>query len=173
MKKLVCLAAVGLMGLWAQSQPRSESANRMAGADSTFAKKAAQGGMAEVKLGELAKDHASNDAVKKFGQRMVDDHSKANDQLKQVASKKGMTLPTDLDAKDQATYDRLSKLNGDAFDRAYMADMVKDHRMDVSEFRRESEHGADSDMKAFASSTLPTLEDHLKMAEQTEQQLKK
>jgi putative membrane protein len=166
------VAAFGLLALAPLSQAQSESANRLAAADQTFAMKAAQGGMAEVKLGQLAKDHASNSAVKQFGQQMVDDHSKANDELKDLASKKGITLPTDIAAKDQATYDRLSKLNGAEFDRAYMADMVKDHRTDVSEFRRESERGQDSDLKSWAGKTLPTLEHHLQMAESTDKEVR-
>jgi putative membrane protein len=154
------------------SANRDSSANRMSAADSTFASKAAQGGMAEVKLGHLAKEKASSRAVKEFGQKMIDDHTKANDELQSIAAKKGITLPATIDSKDQATYDRLSKLSGAEFDRAYMRDMVSDHRTDVSEFRRESEHGADPDLKAFAAKTLPTLEEHLKMAEQTEGQVK-
>ncbi len=144
----------------------------MAAGDSTFATKAAQGGMAEVKLGELAKEHASSSDVKTFGQRMIDDHTKANDELKTVASKKGITLPTDIDAKDQATYDRLSKLNGAAFDRAYMRDMVSDHRTDISEFKKEASSGTDPDLKEFASKTLPTLESHLQLAQTTESKVK-
>jgi putative membrane protein len=167
------IAALGLFSMAPVSRAQSnQSANRMSAADSTFAQKAAQGGMAEVKLGELAKDHASNQAVKTFGQRMVDDHTKANDELKSIAGKKGITLPSDLDSKDQATYDRLSKLNGAEFDRAYITDMVKDHRTDVSEFRRESEQGQDPDLKSFAGKTLPTLEEHLKLAESAERDVR-
>lgn len=147
------------------------SANRM-GSDQAFVMKAAHGGMAEVKLGELATQKASNADVKAFGQRMVDDHSKANDELKQLASRKGITLPTDIDASHQAKYDRLSKLSGAEFDRAYMKDMVADHKEDVSEFRRESEHGSDPDVKAWAGKTLPTLEQHLQMAESTNAKVK-
>ena len=172
-KQLACVAALSMFGLLAQAQEAGQSANRMAGADSTWARKVAQGGMAEVKLGELAKDHASSEAVKKFGQQMVDDHSKANDELKDIAGKKGITLPSGLDAKDQNTYDRLSKLKGAEFDRAYMADMVKDHRMDIAEFKREAGRGSDAELKAFASKTLPTLEHHLQMAQDAEGQLKK
>jgi putative membrane protein len=127
-------------------------------------KKAAVGGMAEVELGKLATEKASNDDVKKFGQRMVDDHSKANDQLKQLASQKGVTVPSDLEAKDKALKDRLSKLSGTEFDRAYMKNMVRDHNKDVAEFRKESKSAKDNDLKNFASQTLPTLEDHLKQA---------
>jgi putative membrane protein len=140
----------------------------LAQAGNTFATKAAQGGMAEVKLGELAQQKGQSQAVKDFGSRMVADHTKANDELKSLAGRKGITLPSDVDARDQAIYDFLSKLQGAAFDRAYMRDMVADHRADVTEFRRESEHGSDADLKAFAAKTLPTLEDHLRMAERTE-----
>jgi putative membrane protein len=142
-----------------------ESANRLTAPDAAFATKAAQGGMAEVQLGKLATEKASSPDVKAFGQQMVDDHSKANDEFKSIASSKGVTLPSSLDAKDQATYDRLSKLSGAAFDRAYMADMVRDHRADIAEFDREAGHGSDPDIKNFASRTLPTLKNHLKMAE--------
>ena len=85
--------------------------------------------------------------VKDFGKRMVDDHSKANDQLKQLASQKGVSLPTSLDAKDQATKDRLSKLQGAAFDKAYMKDMVMDHKKDVAEFKHESMAAKTPDLK--------------------------
>jgi len=135
------------------------------GADSAFAMKAAQGGMAEVKLGELASEKGTSQTVKDFGKRMVDDHGKANDELKSLASKKGWTLPTDISAKDQATYDRLSKMSGAQFDREYMSDMVKDHKTDVSEFQREADRGTDSELKAWAAKTLPTLQEHLTMAQ--------
>jgi len=150
----------------------SNSANRM-GADNGFVTKAANGGLAEVKLGTLATQKAASADVKAFGQQMVDDHGKANDELKQLASSKGITLPTNIDAKEQAKYDRLSKLSGAEFDRAYMKEMVSDHRMDVSEFRRESQRGSDPDVKAWAAKTLPTLEHHLQMAESTDAKVKK
>jgi putative membrane protein len=137
---------------------------QLSSTDRSFIMKAAEGGMAEVQLGQLATQNASSDDVKKFGQRMVDDHTKANDQLKQLAESKGVKVPADLNAKDKATKDRLSKLNGAAFDRAYMKDMVQDHTKDVAEFRKESTSAKDSDVKGFASQTLPTLEDHLKEA---------
>jgi putative membrane protein len=129
--------------------------------------KAAQGGQAEVELGQLATQKGQSDDVKKFGQHMVDDHSKANDQLKSLAGQKGVTLPTDVSAKDKALKDRLSNLSGAQFDHAYMTAMVKDHKEDIAEFKKEANSGKDSDVKNWASQTLPTLEDHLKMAEQT------
>jgi len=173
-KTLVGMLAVGLLALAPGfAQQANNSANRLAAADNTFVTKAAEGGMAEVKLGDLAKDKASDAAVKSFGQQMVDDHTKANDELKSLASSKGITLPSDVNAKQQAEYDRLSKLSGAEFDKAYMRLMVSDHRTDVAEFRRESEHGADADVKAFAAKTLPTLEHHLQMAESTDAKVKK
>lgn len=116
-------------------------------------------------LANLLVEKASSSDVKKFGQRMVDDHSRANDQLKQLASQKKVDLPQDLSAKDKATKASLEKLSGEQFDQAYMKGMVKDHKKDVSEFRRESTSAQDPDVKKFAAETLPTLEDHLKQAE--------
>jgi len=171
----VCALTFLGVAAWAQKYPSgapANSANRLTSGDSTFANKAAAGGMAEVKLGQLAKEKASSQKVKDFGQRMIDDHTKANDELKDIAGRKGITLPTSLDSKDQATYDRLAKLNGVEFDKAYMRDMVSDHRTDVSEFKRESEHGTDPDLKAFAAKTTPILEQHLQLAESTETQVK-
>jgi putative membrane protein len=126
---------------------------------------AARGGMAEVELGQLASQKAQSDQVKQFAQRMVQDHGKANDELKSLAQQKNITLPTELDAKHKATHDRLSKLSGAQFDRAYMQDMLQDHRKDVNEFRKESQSGRDPEVKAWAAKTLPTLEEHLTLAQ--------
>jgi putative membrane protein len=144
----------------------------MKAADHTFATKAAEGGLAEVEFATLAKDKASNADVKSFAQTMYDDHSKANDELKKIAADKGITLPTSLNAKDKATHDRLSKLSGAEFDKAYMKDMVADHRADVNEFRRESTSGSDPELKSWAGKTLPTLEHHLQIAEGTDAKVK-
>ena len=138
-------------------------------ADGTFAKKAAAGGMAEVKLGQLAQEKASNEQVKQFGKRMETDHTNAGNELMQIARKQNIALPTGLDPKDQATYDRLSKLSGRQFDRAYMRAMVTDHEEDATEFKREASAGKNPDLKSFASATLPTLEDHLKQAREVAQ----
>jgi putative membrane protein len=135
--------------------------------DQNFVMKAASGGMAEVDLGKLAVEKASSDEVKKFGQRMVDDHSKANEELKTLAQNKQITLPTDLDPHAKAMHDKLAKLSGAAFDRAYMQAMVVDHKKDVNEFRMEAKSGKDPDVKGWAAKTLPTLEEHLKLAQDT------
>ena len=133
--------------------------------DQKFMKQAADGGMAEVELGQLAVQKASSNEVKEFGQRMVDDHGKANQELKTLAGEKGVTLPSQPTAKHELTKEKLSKLSGDEFDKAYMAEMLKDHKKDVAEFRRESQNAKDGDVKKFAAQTLPTLEDHLKQAQ--------
>ena len=129
-----------------------------------FAKEAAQGGDAEVKLGQLAMQNGSSDAVKNFGKKMVDDHTKANENLKAAATQSNVDLPTGLSSKDQATYDRLSKLTGTDFDKAYARDMVRDHEHDIAAFRQESKSGTDTQIKQFATQTLPTLEEHLRDA---------
>jgi len=134
-------------------------------ADQHFVTDAAVGGMAEVELGKLAADKAANADVKKFGQRMADDHGKANDELKSLAQSKQITLPSATDAKHKATIERLSKLSGEAFDRAYVQEMLKDHQKDVAAFRTESKSGKDPEVKAWAGKTLPTLEEHLKMVQ--------
>ena len=167
------LAMAGLCSLGAVAQSNTNNSNstnamgtakHVTASDRMFIRKAAEGGEAEVELGKLAQEKAASPEVKQFGERMVNDHSKANDQLKEVVQKEGVTLPTKLDAKDAATKARLEKLSGEAFDRAYMKDMVADHTKDVREFKNEAKNGKDPDVKNFAAQTAPTLEDHLKEA---------
>jgi putative membrane protein len=141
--------------------------------DSKFVKDAALGGMAEVELGKLATQKASSDAVKQFGQKMVDDHSKANDQLKEIASKENISIPASLDSKHQSRIEKLSKLSGPDFDKAYVKDQVKDHKKDVSQFKNEAESGSNPNIKQFASTTLPTLQEHLSMAQDLSKNEKK
>jgi putative membrane protein len=150
-------------GASAKAEPSAKSASP----ESAFAREAAVGGMAEVELGNLAKERASSSDVKQFGDWMVTDHSKANDELKQWAQQKNVTLPTELDAKHKALRDKLAKLSGDEFDKAYMHEMVTDHQHDVAAFKRESTSGKDADLKAWAGKTLPTLQEHLKLAQDT------
>ena len=158
-----------------QQPPTERSGEKMgqkgAAADHEFAMGAANGGLAEVEISKLAADHAANADVKKFAERMVTDHGKANDELSTIASQKGMTMPTELKGKEKSTHDRLAKLNGAAFDKAYMDVMVKDHEKVVKELERESSSGKDPDLKAFAAKVLPTVQDHLKMARDTQSKL--
>jgi len=150
----------------AQSQSTQTSAS-----DQKFAKDAAIGGLMEVELGKVAVTNASSDKVKEFGQKMIDDHSKANTELKTVAAKENITLPTDLDAKHKGMVDKLSALHGTQFDRAYMKDMVKDHQEDVAEFQKEADNGSNPGLKSFAGKALPTLQGHLSLAQSDEQSL--
>ena len=155
----------------AQSMPAAETQDSMANAsaanskvdDKKFVKDAALGGLTEVELGKLAAQKASDPKVKEFGQKMVDDHTKANDNLKQVASKSNIPIPSSLDGKHQSRIDKLSKLSGEQFDKAYVKDQLKDHETDVREFKNEASNGSNPDVKAFASSTVPVLQEHLEM----------
>ena len=159
------LAGAALIGLMAQpalaqnqnptqqqtQQPAAQTTQQqLAQQDMEFAKKAAGDGMAEVKLGKLVQDQAESDQVKQFGQRMVDDHSKANDKLKSIAQQKGIDLPQDLPKEAQQTYDELQQKSGHAFDQAYMDAMVKDHHKAIDLFQQEAKSGKDADLQTFA-----------------------
>ena len=141
---------------------QEKAAKKQAEPDKKFIMNAAAGGLYEVEAGKLATQKASSEDVKKFGQRMVDDHSKANDELMQLANTKGVTPPKEIDKKHKGELDKLSKASN--FDKTYMEMMVKDHEKDVSEFRKEAKDGKDPDVKAWAAKTVPTLEEHLNMA---------
>jgi putative membrane protein len=132
--------------------------------DRDFLMDAAMGGLEEVELGRLAAQQGMSEAVKQFGQRMVDDHSKANTELMTLAQSKGITLPTTLDEKHQKDVTKLTAMSGAEFDRAYAKMMLSDHNKDVSEFEKQSMRGVDPDLKAFAAKTLPTLQEHLQLA---------
>ena len=147
------------------SQAHTDHAAGATGADATFVKKAADGGMAEVSLAKLAQEKASSADVKSFAAKLEKDHTKANDELKEVASKKGITLPAAPSKNHQAMHDRLAKLSGAEFDKAYVTAMLDDHQKDVREFQRVASGSGDADVKAFASKTLPTLKDHLQQVQ--------
>ena len=132
--------------------------------DKTFMEKAAMGGKEEVELGQLAQEKAQNEQVKQFAQRMVTDHSQANSNLMDLSSKLNVTLPTSMDDQQQKDKEKLSKLNGAKFDKEYMKMMVEDHQKDVNDFQQQSQNAINSDVKSFASSTLPTLQQHLDLA---------
>jgi putative membrane protein len=161
-----------------QNQNANTRANRNTGAtgeqaamgnlnsqDQDFLMDAAIGGMMEVELGRRAVQQGASDAVKQFGQRMVDDHSKTNTELKSLASSKGVTLPTEIDEKHRREMAKIANLTGADFDRAYAKMMLSDHKKDVSAFEKQSMKGTDADIKAFATKALPTLQEHLQMAQ--------
>ena len=160
------------------SSPMARANN--AGNDHAFVEKMAQAGIAEVKLGQLAAERASNAQVKQFGRRMASDHQKANNELKQIASKMAVQLPTETDAKHQDLYDRLSKLKGAEFDREYMKAMVEGHQEVAQELERHSDNNTrsvgtsgnasppEASVNAWASKTLPDVRQHLEQAKQIE-----
>lgn len=147
------------------SAPRNSAPQeQLSKPDMEFMKKAAIGGMAEVELGKLAQQNAEDAQVKQFGQRMEQDHSKAGQQLTSIASQKGVQLPKQLDSKDQKELDRLSRLKGAGFDRAYMKMMVQDHDKDVKEFQHAAQAVKDPDLKNFAQQTLSVIQQHDQLA---------
>ena len=171
-KKALCVAVLSLAfaaGAFAQGTPPAPARmgtaassagmeKAMSSADRKFVENAAIGGMYEVELGNVAQQKATNEQVKQFGARMVTDHTKANDELKQVASAKGIELPAKLDKKHQQEIDKLQKLSGATFDRDYMRNMVSDHKHDIADFEKEAKSGKDSDVKNFAVDDLADLE---------------
>jgi putative membrane protein len=162
MKKLFSALVVGGLAL-VVAGPAAGDDKKVPFSDPDFVTMAAVGGMAEVELGKLAHDKAAAADVKKFGEQMVADHTKANEKLKAVARSAGLTVPTKLDAKHQAEYDRFRKLSGAEFDKAYVEHMLKDHEEDVALFKQASKEAKDAALRQFAADTLPTLEHHLEM----------
>jgi putative membrane protein len=134
--------------------------------DSTFVREAAQSGLAEVQMGKLVQQNAQSQQLKDFGQRLVSDHTQANNELMQIAQQKGITAPTTISAHDQHMMSKLSGLNGAEFDRMCQQDAVAAHEKAVKLFQTEAQSGQDPELKAFAQKTLPTLQEHLRMAKQ-------
>ncbi|WP_128546499.1 DUF4142 domain-containing protein [Larkinella soli] len=128
--------------------------------DSEFAVKAASGGLMEVELGRLAQQKAQSQRVKDFGAMMVEDHTKANNELKTLATAKNISLPATMGEEHRKHVDDLSKLSGAEFDREYIDLMVKDHDEDIKHFKEAADDAKDTDMKAFAAKTLPVLQKH-------------
>lgn len=143
-----------------------QAGGQLAAADQAFVKKAAIGNMAEVKLGEMVRDKASAQEVKDFANKMVTDHGQAQKDLEAVATAKGVQLPADLDAKHKELADKLGKLSGAELDKAYMSEMLKDHKKDVAEYESASKSIKDPDLKGYVDKTLPVLKEHLKLAQE-------
>lgn len=137
-----------------------------------FMTRAAEGGMAEIETGKLAVSKAQNPEVKQFAQQMIADHTRANNELKTLAGKKNITLPTDLDSMHQAMAQKLSGLSGAEFDKEYMRGQVEDHERTVALFQAQADNGADAEAKALAAKTLPNLKMHLEMARKISGNLK-
>ena len=147
------------------------AATEMQRADMQFVKDAAAAGNAEIELGKLATEKASDAKVKEFGQRLVDDHTKAADQLKQIAQGKSIDIPSDLPPDATAEKERLSGLAGAEFDREFITHMVAGHEKAVDLFSKQAEGGQDAELKEFAAQTLPTLQGHLDEAQRLQTSL--
>jgi putative membrane protein len=154
---LAMLGAVALM-------PAAMAQAAKSAHDTSFVTKASAAGMTEVQASQLADAHAKSADIKSFASTMITDHTKAGDQLKALADKDGFTPSDGPNVMQQKAITKLGTLNGAAFDKAYAAMMLKDHNEAVALFKSEAASGSNSDLKSFASATLPTLEHHLAMA---------
>ena len=141
--------------------------------DKDFVTSAGKGGKAEVDVAQDALAHAQNADVKSFAQKLVDDHTKANDELSQYATAHGVTIPSEMEGKAKEAKERLMKLTGKNFDQAFVKQMVDDHTSTIKAFEDESKNGTDADLKSWVDKTLPTLRDHLKMAQDLEKKVGK
>jgi putative membrane protein len=156
----LAIGGIGLAGaVKAETTPTGEGSS-LSAKDKAFMKKAAKGGMMEVAMGRMAEQNAQSDDVKSFGKRMVTDHSKANDELKSIASKKGFQLPSKQPSGKWTS------------DKAYMEMMVKDHEKDLAEFKEEANSGSDPDVKKFAEDTAKVVQEHLDLAKEIQGKLK-
>ncbi|WP_263356121.1 DUF4142 domain-containing protein [Acidicapsa ligni] len=147
----------------------AQAGGQASAADKQFVKEALMGGMAEVQLGQLATQKGSSDDVKQFGQKMIEDHTKLGDQMKEVASQIGVTAPTTVSPKDQATMTRLQGLSGDEFDKAYIRVMVRGHEKDLQAFKTEASSGTSPVVKNAASQGSQVVSAHLDMIKQMAQ----
>jgi len=155
----VCLIVVAVGTARADDQKQTEPFS-----DQMFVNKAASGGMAEVELGKIGQMKATNPEVKTFSERLVTDHTKANDELKDAAREAGIAVPAKPDAEAQKHIDMFREYKGENFDRDFIKHMVTDHEKDVALFERASRECKNAKLKEFATKTLPTLKEHLDMA---------
>ena len=156
----VIIAAISLTGAVRAADTASTGSSSLSEKDKTFMKKAAKGGTMEVAMGQVAEQKAQSEDVKSFGKRMVTGHGKANDELKSIASKKGVQLPTKEHSAKWTS------------DKAYIDMMVKDHEKDLAEFKEEASSGSDPDLKKFADDTAKMVQEHLDLAKETQGKLK-
>ncbi len=164
LKRIMALAAVAGVLLYAGATRGVAADQRSPVSDQQFVWQASAAGLAEVNLSTLAKDRAHSEDVKKFAREMIDDHTKAADKLNHIADRERMRVAPSMDAEHQQLEARLANLSGKDFDRAYADAMLKDHEQAVSLFEREAKDGQNKELKEFADKTLPTLKDHLSMA---------
>ena len=147
-----------------------DTSGQLAAPDAKFVRTAAEAGMAEVRMGQLIKESAQSKELREFGEKLVTDHTKANEELNQIAARKGVSPPTQPAEKYEKMLDQLSKLKGAEFDRAAQKHSLMHHQEDVQLFEKASQSLKDADLKAFAEKTLPTLKEHLAMAKKLQAQ---
>jgi putative membrane protein len=164
--KKACILVVALVFVigWSSLLFAQEKAEKKDIPDRGFMMSAARDGIFHVEAGKLAVQRGSSEDVKKFGQHAVDHHTQINGELTQLASKKGVTLPKKMSKKEQEALDKIAKLSGPDFDKAYLEMEIKDHSKDLSAFQKEAKDGKDPDVKAWAAKTVAAIEEHLKMA---------
>jgi putative membrane protein len=170
---LACTLILG-SGLSVNAQTdatKGTPSNKLNSDDEKFLSNAAEGGQAEVEFAQLALKKSQNAGVREFANRMIKDHGKANQELKALASSKGLKWPKGIGAMNNAELLKLKALSGDTFDRSYVDSMVDDHKRDVGEFEKASQGAVDVDLKNFAGKTLPTLEEHYKLIQTLQKQL--
>jgi putative membrane protein len=148
-----------------------EAVNPLA-ADQKFLKDATEGARTQVELGKLAQEKGSSDAVKEFGKRVVEDHSKTSTDLEQLAAKAGVSVESDMPKKAKKAQEKLSKLSGSDFDRTFAKMMLNDHKSDAKSFEKESKNGKIPEAKQFASNSLPTVQERLKLAQELDETVK-
>jgi putative membrane protein len=157
-----------LVTFWLVALAGESMGQGLSTAEKGFVTTAAKGNLAEVELGKLTSEKSNNQLVKDFGQQMVNDHSKANDNLKPIADSNGIQWPTKLTGESEALYNRLSKLSGAQFDKSYVQAMAQDHRKVLAEYKRESGTVKDQQLKAYIDQTLPVVQQHLSHIESIE-----
>jgi putative membrane protein len=145
-----------------------EKAMHLSKADKAFVMEAYAGGLAEIRFGRLAKTKATEPEAKTLAERLIEDHRKANEELKKMAEAKGIATPTEPGAEAQAVYKMLEKKEGSQFDKNFAENAVKDHKKDISAFEKIAKETKDEDLKAFVEKTVPVLKEHLALAKSAE-----
>jgi len=160
---LVAGVATTARGAAPETRPMTSQKPALLAAHKEFALQAGRGGLAEVEIARVVVTRATRPEVRDFAQRLIDDHSRANQELENLANQKSITLPTTLDPAQQNLLDRMKTMGGAALDDTYLKEMIKDHEADSHLFER-GQNAQDPDLKAFAQRTLPTIQQHLEMA---------
>jgi putative membrane protein len=159
----ICIAGIAALGIW--SAPVFAQNSSLTPNELNFVRTMAQGNIDEIELGRVAQSKATTPTVRDFANRMVQDHTTLNDQLKSWAAQNHVSLPTGPSPAAVSQKSKLEHLSGAAFDRAYLDDMLSDHQHDIKQVQQMAENAPDPQVKQLAARTLPFLEDHIRIAE--------